>query len=56
MAEITTSEDRLKALTKEILKEEFEKQQKNLINLISGSFHIIMIEIKKVQSNINELK
>ena len=56
MADVTTSEDRLKTLTKEILKEEFEKQQKSLTNLISGNFHIIMIEIKKFQSNINELK
>ena len=37
-------------------KEEFEKQQKNLLNLISGNFDITMTEIKKVQSDINELK
>ena len=41
---------------KEIFKEEFEKQQKNLLNLISGNFDITMAEIKKVQSDINELK
>ena len=41
---------------KEICKEEFEKQQKNLLNLISGNFGITMTEIKKVQSAINELK
>ena len=41
---------------KEIFKEEFEKQQKNLLNLISGNFDITMTEIKKVQSDINELK
>ena len=41
---------------KEIFKEEFEKQQKNLLNLISGNFGITMTEIKKVQSDINELK
>ena len=51
MADLTFSEDRLK----EIFKENFEKQQKNL-NLISGNFDITMTEIKKVQSNINELK
>ena len=41
---------------KEIFKEEFETQQKNLLNLISGNFDITMTEIKKVQSDINELK
>ena len=55
MAHVTISEDRLKALMKEIFKEEFEKQQKNLLNLIGGNFDIAMTEIKKVQSDINEL-
>ena len=41
---------------KEIFKKEFEKQQKNLLNLISGNFDITMTEIKKVQSDIDELK
>ena len=41
---------------KEIFKEEFEKQQKNLPNLISENFDTTMTEIKKVQSDINELK
>ena len=53
---VTISEVRLKTLMKEILKEEFEKQQKNLLNLISGNFEITMAEIEKVQSDINELK
>ena len=39
-----------------IFREKFEKQQKNLLNLISGNFDITMTEIKKVQSDINELK
>ena len=56
MAEVTISEVRLKALMKEIFKEEFEKQQKNLLNLISGNFDITMTEIKKVQGDINGLK
>ena len=56
MADVIVSEDRLKTLMKEICKEEFEKQQKNLLNLISGNFGITMTEIKKVQSAINELK
>ena len=56
MADVAISEDRLKTLMKEIFKGEFEKQQKNLLNLISGNFDITMAEIKKVQSDINELK
>ena len=56
VAVVTISEVRLKTLMKEILKEEFEKQQKNLLNLISGNFEMTMAEIKKVQSDINELK
>ena len=39
-----------------IFREKFEKQQKNLLNLITGNFDITMTEIKKVQSDINELK
>ena len=38
-----------------IFREKFEKQQKNLLNLITGNFDITMTEIKKVQSDINEL-
>ena len=56
MADVTISEARLKTLMKEIFKEEFEKKQKNLLNLISGNFDITMTEIKKIQSDINELK
>ena len=41
---------------KEIFKEEFEKQQKNLLNLISENLDTTMIEIKNAQSDINELK
>ena len=50
------SEDRLKTLMKEIFKKQFEKQQENLLNLISGNSDITMAEIKKVRSDINELK
>ena len=56
MVDVTISEVRLKTLMKEIFKEEFEKQQKKLLNLISGNFDITMEEMKKVQSDINELK
>ena len=50
------SEDRLKTLMKEIFKKQFEKQQENLLNLISGNSDITMAEIKKVQSDVNDLK
>ena len=56
MADVTISEVRLKTLIKEIFKEEFENQQKNLLDLISWSFDVTMTEIKKVQSDVNELK
>ena len=56
ITDITISEVRLETLMKEIFKEEFEKQQKNLLNLISGNFDITVTEIKKAQSDINELK
>ena len=41
---------------KNIQKKEFEKQQENLLNLVSGNFNITMTEIKIVRSNINDLK
>ena len=40
------SKVRLTTLTKEIFREEFEKQQKNLLNLIRGNLEITMKEIK----------
>lgn len=43
-------------MKKTLKKKEFEKQQENLLNLISGNFNITMTEIKIVQSNINDLK
>ena len=48
MADVTITEVRLETLMKEIFKEEFEKQQKDLLNLISGNFDITMAEIKSV--------
>ena len=41
---------------KNLQKKEFEKQQENLLNLISGNFNITMTEMKIVRSNINDLK
>ena len=46
MADVTISEEQLKALMEEIFKEEFQTQQKNLLNVISGNFDITMTEIQ----------
>ena len=39
-----------------IFREEFEKQQKNLLNLISGNFNITMKETKLIKTEMNDLK
>ena len=58
MAECNTcfSEERLITLMRNVFKEEFEKQQQNLLNLISGNFDITKSEIKNVRNEINDLK
>ena len=56
IADVTISEVRLKTLMKKIFKEEFEKQQKNLLNLISGNFDITMTEIRKKKKKLLEEK
>ena len=52
MADVTISEVRLKTLMKEIFKEEFEKQQKSLLNLISGNFDITVTEINELKASL----
>ena len=44
------SEERLTTLIREIFRVEFEKQQKNLLNLISGDLEITMKEIKSIKT------
>ena len=44
------NEERLTTLIREIFREEFEKQQKNLLNLISGDLEITMKEIKSIKT------
>ena len=39
-----------------IFREEFGKQQKNLLNLISGNFNIAMKETKLIKTKMNDLK
>ena len=56
MAEASTffSEENMKVIWN-IFKEEFEKQEKNIGNLISANFKITMEEIKKSQDEIKNL-
>ena len=41
---------------KEISQEEFKKQERNILNIISGNFEITMNEIKNLKQEISELK
>ena len=50
------SEKRLTTLIRDILREEFEIQQKNVLNLISGNLKITMKEIKSMKTDMNDLK
>ena len=50
------SEERLTVLMKKIFAEELEKQQQNLLKLISSYFEIKMKEIKNIKCEVNELK
>ena len=50
------SKESLTTLIREIFREEFEKQQKNLLNLISGNLEITMKEIKSIKTEMNDLK
>ena len=40
------SEERLALLMKEIFQEDFKKEERNILNIISGNFEITMNEIK----------
>ena len=50
------SEERLALLMEEIFQEEFKKQERNILNIISGNFEITMNEIKNLKQEISELK
>ena len=56
MAEVSTffNEENMKVI-RNMFKEEFEKQEKNIGNLISANFKITMEEIKKSQDEIKNL-
>ena len=50
------SEEILGLLMKEIFQEEFKKQERNILDIISGKFEITMNEIKNLKHEISELK
>ena len=50
------SKENLKCMIKEILNEEFTKQEENITKLINGNFQTTMAELKKSQDDIKELK
>ena len=49
------SEERLTTLIREVFRGEFEKQQKNLLNLIIN-LKITMKEVKSIKTEMNDLK
>ena len=55
-ADTPLNKENLTGLIKEILKEEFAKQEKNISNLINGNFEITMKEIRKSQDEIKDLR
>ena len=55
-AHICITEERLQIWIKNILAEEFQKQEKNIINIISGNFEITMKEIKDLKAEVSDIK
>ena len=57
MAEAHTciTKERLNILIKSIFAEEFQKQEKNIVNIISGNFEITMKEIKDLKAEVSDL-
>ena len=50
------SKENLKCMIKEILNEEFTKQEENITKLINGNFQTTMAELKKSEDDIKELQ
>ena len=55
-SDMSLNKENLTGLIKEILKEKFAKQEKNISNLINGNFEITMKEIRKYQDEIKDLR
>ena len=58
MAEAHTciTKERLQILIKNIFAEEFQKQEKSIINIISDNLQITMKEIKNLKAEVSDLK
>ena len=58
MAEAHTciTKERLQILTKNIFAEEFQKQEKSIINITSDNFQNTMKEIKDLKVEVSDLK
>ena len=54
MAEAHTCTEEI--LIKSIFAEEFQKQEENIVNIISGNFEITMKEIKDLKAEVSDLK
>ena len=50
------TEERLKILIKSLFAEEFQNQEKNIVNIISGNFKITMKEIKDLKAEVSDPK
>ena len=50
------TEERLKTLIKSMFAEKFQKQEKNIVNIISGNFEITMKEIKDLKAEVSDHK
>ena len=50
------TEERWQILIKNRFAEEFQRQEKNIINIISGNFEITMREIKDLKVEVSDLK
>ena len=50
------TEERLKILIKSVFAEAFQKQEKNIVNIISGNFEITVKETKDLKAEVSDLK
>lgn len=50
------SEEKLKVLIKSTFLEEFQKQEKNIINIVIDNFKITMKKIKDLKAEVSDLK
>ena len=49
-------EEKITKVIKDVLKEEFKKQEANITNIISSNFKLTMKEIKSLKQEVNDLK